>query len=100
MSSGAGSGRGVGQCGNRHRPARAGPRLLVDSSPVRRRRAPAMSGLRDEAEALAEALEFGVCDVAEVIAWSDAQLLREEPPPGALCEVSLAHDRYPQDVAG
>lgn len=59
-----------------------------------------MSGLRDEAEALAEALELGVCDVAEVIAWSDAQLLREDPPLGALCEVSLAHDRYPQDVAG
>jgi hypothetical protein len=59
-----------------------------------------MSGLRDEAEALAEALEFGVCDVAEAVAWSDAQLLREDAPLGALCEVSLAHDRYPQDVAG
>src|SRR3954469_2618781 len=59
-----------------------------------------MSGLRDEAEALAEALEFGVCEVAEVIAWSDAQLLREDAPLRALCEVSLAHDRYPQDVAG
>src|SRR5262249_27851149 len=59
-----------------------------------------MSGLRDEAEALAGALEFGLCDVAEVIAWSDAQLLREDPLPGALCEVSLAYDRYPQDVAG
>src|SRR5262249_42554333 len=43
---------------------------------------------------------FGVCDVAEVIAWSDAQILREDPPPAALCEVSLARDRYPQDVAG
>jgi hypothetical protein len=59
-----------------------------------------MLGLRDEAEALAEALEFGVCDVAEVIAWSDAQLLRGDPPLGALCEVSLAHDCPPQDVAG
>src|SRR3954469_19231392 len=28
MSSGAGSARGVRQCGNRHRPVRAGPRLL------------------------------------------------------------------------
>jgi hypothetical protein len=59
-----------------------------------------VSELRDEAEALAEALEFGICDVAEVIAWTDAQILREDPPIGALCEVSLAHDRYPQDVAG
>ena len=59
-----------------------------------------MSRLRDEAEALAKALEIGVCDVAEVIAWSDAQILRADPPLGTLCEVSLAHDRYPQDVAG
>lgn len=58
-----------------------------------------MSGRRDEAEALAEALELGVCDVAEVIAWSDAQILAEDPPPGALCEVSLASDRHPRDVA-
>jgi hypothetical protein len=59
-----------------------------------------MSQFRDEAEALATSLEIGACDVAEVIAWSDAQLLREDPTPGALCEVSLSHDRYPQDVAG
>jgi hypothetical protein len=58
-----------------------------------------MATLRDESEALAEALEMGLCDVAEVIAWSDAQLLREEAPPISLCEVSMAHDRYPQDVA-
>jgi hypothetical protein len=58
-----------------------------------------MSRLRDEAEALAKALVFGVCDVAEVIAWADAQILRECSPPEALCEVSLAHDRYPEDVA-
>src|SRR4051812_23253192 len=33
---GAGSARGIRQCGNRHRPARAGPRLLDDrhSTPV------------------------------------------------------------------
>jgi len=59
-----------------------------------------MSQLRDEAEALAKALEIGICDVAEVIAWSDAQILREDSPPVALCEVSVSHDRYPQDVAG
>jgi hypothetical protein len=58
-----------------------------------------MPQLRDEAEALATGLEIGACDVAEVIAWSDAQLLREDPPPAALCDVSLSHDRYPQDVA-
>jgi hypothetical protein len=59
-----------------------------------------MSGLRDEAETLAKALEFGVCDVAEAIAWADARLLREVRPPRALCEVSLSQGRYPQDVAG
>src|SRR4051794_12572627 len=32
MSSGAGSARGVRQCGNRHRPARVGPRLLTPNS--------------------------------------------------------------------
>jgi hypothetical protein len=59
-----------------------------------------MSQLRGEAEAPAKALEIGNCDVAEVIAWSDAQILREDSPPAALCEVSISHDRYPQDVAG
>lgn len=59
-----------------------------------------MSQLRDEAEALATALEIGICDVAEIIAWSDAQILRQDSPPAALCDISLAHDRYPQDVAG
>jgi hypothetical protein len=59
-----------------------------------------MPQLRDEAEALATGLEIGACDVAEVIAWSDAQLLREDPPPAALCDVSVSQERYPQDVAG
>ncbi len=58
-----------------------------------------MPGLRDEAEALAKALEFGICDVDEVIAWSDAQILREESPLVVLYDVSLACNRYPQDVA-
>jgi hypothetical protein len=58
-----------------------------------------MSQLRDEAEALATALNFGICDVAEVIVWSDTQILREESAPTALCDVSLSHDCYPQDVA-
>lgn len=59
-----------------------------------------MSHLRDEAEALAECLGVGVCNVQQVIAWSDAHLLRENPPPIALCDVSLAQNRYPEDVAG
>jgi len=59
-----------------------------------------MPRMRDEAEALARALEFGLCDVAEVIAWADAQILREDRPSEALCDVSLARGRYPQDVAG
>lgn len=56
--------------------------------------------MRDEAEALARALEFGLCDIAVVIAWADAQILREDRPSEALCDVSLARGRYPQDVAG
>jgi hypothetical protein len=58
-----------------------------------------MSQLRDEAEALAIALELGACDVTEVIAWCDAQLLGEGPPPEPLCDVSLSSGRHPQDVA-
>lgn len=59
-----------------------------------------MSQVRDEAEALATALEIGICNVAEVVAWSDAQILREKSPPASLCDVSVSHDRYQQDVAG
>jgi hypothetical protein len=58
-----------------------------------------MSQLRDEAEALAAALESGVCKVGEVISWADAQIMREDSPATALCEVALSYDRYPQDVA-
>ncbi len=59
-----------------------------------------MSELRDEAEAFARALEYGLCDPAEVVAWADARLLREDRPPLALCEASLARDSHPLDVAG
>jgi len=58
-----------------------------------------MSQLRDEAEALARALQIGVCDVSEVIAWADAQIACQSEPHWALCEVALSRDRYPQDVA-
>lgn len=59
-----------------------------------------MSRTRDEAEALAGALELGLCDIPEVIAWADAQIAREDQPSEALCDVALARGRYPQDVAG
>lgn len=59
-----------------------------------------MSPSRDEAEALAVGLELGVCSIVDVVAWADAQLLREDAPPSVLCDVSLAGGRYPQDVAG
>lgn len=58
-----------------------------------------MARLRDEAEALADAMELGMCTIAEAIAWSDAQILRAEVPDVALCDVSLARDLYPQDLA-
>ncbi len=59
-----------------------------------------MSQMRDEAEALAGALEFGFCTVAEAVRWSDLQILREDLPHPALFNVSLARDCYPQDVVG
>lgn len=58
-----------------------------------------MSRLRDEALALAGALEFGLLDVAEIITWADARLLQAERPPAMLCEVSLSRGRDPRDVA-
>jgi hypothetical protein len=58
-----------------------------------------MTQLRDEAEALAVALEMGICAVDEAIEWSDAWIIHEDAPPFSLCEVSLSRDRYPQDVA-
>jgi hypothetical protein len=60
----------------------------------------AVAELRDEAEALAEALELGVCEVAAVVAWADAQIERLTLVPTNLCDVSLARELYPQDVAG
>ena len=59
-----------------------------------------MARLRDEAEAMARALSLGACDLEEVIAWSDAQIAREDQPDGILCEVSLARDQPPGKVAG
>lgn len=59
-----------------------------------------MSRMRNEAEALARALEFSLRDVPDVIAWADAQILREDRPSEALCDVSLARGRHPLDVAG
>jgi len=59
-----------------------------------------MSQTRNEAEALARALEFGLLDVPDVIAWADAQILREDRPSEALCDLSLARGPYPVDGAG
>jgi len=58
-----------------------------------------MSELIDEAHVFAKALELGLSDVAEVVAWADARLLREDRPPVMLCDASLARGRDPQDVA-
>ncbi|WP_165246236.1 hypothetical protein [Paludisphaera soli] len=57
-----------------------------------------MARLRDEAEALAEALEFGLCDVRDAVAWADAWILREDVPHERLCDVSLASGRTPRAV--
>lgn len=57
-----------------------------------------MARLRDEAEALAVALEFGLCDVPDAVAWADAWILREDVPPGWLCDVALAGGLAPRAV--
>jgi len=55
--------------------------------------------LGEKAWALAEALYLSACGVAEVIAWADAQILRENSPDGTLCEISLSQKRTPHEVA-
>ena len=54
---------------------------------------------RTEAEALAIALKFGLATVADAVAWADAQIAASDVPHVALCNVSMAATRYPQDVA-
>jgi hypothetical protein len=57
-----------------------------------------MAMLGEEAWALAEALYLSACSVAEVIAWADAQILREDAPDWTLCEISLSQKRTPQEI--
>ena len=58
-----------------------------------------MPPLRDEAEALAIALEIAAVDVDEVIDWADAMIAVEDKPHWALCNVATSRGKYPQDVA-
>jgi hypothetical protein len=58
-----------------------------------------MPPLRDEAEALACALEIGAVDVDAVIDWADAQIAEDPTPHWVLCEAATSRGKYPQDVA-
>src|SRR5258708_38257213 len=58
-----------------------------------------MLPLRDEAEALATALEIAAIDVDEVVDWADVQIAAQEEPHWALCNVATSRGKYPQDVA-
>ena len=56
------------------------------------------SHFRDEAEALAIALEIGAVEVDEVIDWADAQIAVQEAPHWALCEVATSRGKRARDV--
>lgn len=57
------------------------------------------AALRDEAEALARAVELGACATRDAVAWADAAIARDEAPHWTLCDVALARPRHPQDLA-
>jgi len=54
---------------------------------------------REEAEALATALDVGIVDVSEVVDWAVDRIAEEEHPHWSLCEIAIAGRKYPQDVA-
>jgi hypothetical protein len=58
-----------------------------------------MSSLRDEAEALAYALEMSAVDVGEVIDWADAQIAAQAAPHWSLCEAATSRRKHPLDLA-
>lgn len=55
--------------------------------------------LRDEAEALAIALEIGFASIEDVIDWADAKIVALDQPPYELIEVSCAGRQAVPDVA-
>jgi hypothetical protein len=57
-----------------------------------------LSTLRTEAESIAIALKTGLLDVADAVAWADRQIAAGDVPDVALCDVSMASRKYPQDV--
>ena len=58
-----------------------------------------MASLRTQAESLARCLETGLTDVADAVRWADRQIQLSDSPCGALCDVSMASSKFPQDVA-
>jgi hypothetical protein len=59
-----------------------------------------MPTLREQAEALARALEVGAVFIDDAVAWADAQVEASDKPPWAIIEVATARSRHPQDLAG
>lgn len=54
---------------------------------------------KDEAEALAAAVEIGAATPAEIVAWADLLILASEKPDCAICEVSLMRNEPRPDIA-
>lgn len=54
--------------------------------------------LKNQAEALAVALEIGVSSVRDVVAWADAVIETEEHPHWSVCELATMGSRYEPDV--
>jgi hypothetical protein len=58
-----------------------------------------LSDLRTTAEALAIAVEEVLIPVADVVAWADARIAESDVPHIALCDLAMARNAYPVDIA-
>lgn len=58
-----------------------------------------MSDLRTTAEALAIAIEEELIPVADVVAWADERIAESNVPHIALCDLAMARNACPIDVA-
>ena len=58
-----------------------------------------MNKLRTTAEALAIAIEEELIPVTDAVAWADERIAESDVPHVALCDIAMARNAYPVDVA-
>jgi len=57
-----------------------------------------LASVKNQAEVLAMALEYGAVSVSEVVDWADAVIAAEEHPHWSICELATAGARHERDV--